>query len=150
MKTSATATVVLATPGDLDAIKALADAEKAALGFVHRGALLRALARDEVLVAKASDGRLVGFCHYYRRRDGVITIYHLAVARLQRGAGCGRALLTRLLAPEVIALRAKCPADLEANAFYARVGFQLATSVPAANDRRGLNVWELHVQAPTN
>jgi predicted GNAT family acetyltransferase len=145
--TSPAATVALATLDDLDNIKALANAEKAALGFVHRGALIRALERDEVLVATAADGSLAGFCHYYRRRDGIITIYHLAVARLHRGAGCGRALLKRLLAPEVIALRARCPADLEANAFYARVGFQLTAVVPAANGRRELNVWELHVQA---
>lgn len=120
-------TIHFAGADDLDGVKELADAAKECLGFVHRGALQRAILRDEVLVARTGPD-LVGFCHFYRRRDRVFTIYHLAVASSARGDGIGRRLVEATFEDarrrESQAIRLKCPADLPANAFYERVGFE--------------------------
>jgi N-acetylglutamate synthase-like GNAT family acetyltransferase len=130
----------------LPAIKALADRAKDGLGFVHRGALARAIDRDEVVVAIRDE--VVGFCHFYRRQDGVATIYHLAVAPGCRRSGIGRCLVEHVIADArehgVVLVRLKCPADLEANAFYAQLSFRQA----GVEDRlpRALVLWE-HVLA---
>lgn len=75
-----------------------------------------------------------GYCRWHLRRDGTITIYEIISTR----PGAGSALLTRL--PAGHALVAKCPADLPANAWYARRGFAcIATETTRSG--RTLNVW---------
>lgn len=137
-----------ATTDDIPAIKAIADREKHALGFVHRGSLTRAVARDELIVACVGPS-LVGFCQCYRRRDGVAAIYHVAVIPERRGQGIGRALLAAidgaLGARDAGTVRLKCPQDLPANAFYASIGFRLATIETGRG--RPLNVWERRIEA---
>jgi GNAT superfamily N-acetyltransferase len=138
----------LATPADIDAIKAIADREKRALGFVHRGALARGVTGGNVLAAR-DEMTLVGFCHVYPRRDGVVTIHHLAVAAERRGQGIGRALIAalerRAARHGASTIRLKCPADLAANDFYAGMGFErVSTEVGAV---RALNVWERSCQS---
>lgn len=134
------------TMRDIDAIKAVADREKHALGFVHRGSLVRAVAREELVVA-AIGPAVAGFCQLYRRRDRIVTVYHVAVVPEVRGEGIGRALLasvshdagTRGL--EII--RLKCPVDLPANDFYARIGFRRVAI--EAGSGRPLNLWEFGI-----
>jgi len=60
--------------GDLDTIKSLADANKAALGFVLRSALSAGIEKGWVLVAEISKEGLVGFVHYRHRQDEQTTI----------------------------------------------------------------------------
>ncbi len=131
---------------DIEAIKAIADREKQALGFVHRGSLVRAAARDELIVASIGSA-VAGFCQIYRRRDGLVTVYHVAVVPEARGAGIGRALLTHVAQDAadrgLAAVRLKCPAELPANGFYARIGFRLVTR--EAGRGRPLNVWECRI-----
>lgn len=128
---------------DIPAVKAIADRDKRALGFVHRASLTRAATREELLVA-GSGPSIVGFCQFYRRRDGTATIYHVAVTPEARRTGVGRALIAEVAhdAAErgMHAIRLKCPADLSANAFYARIGFGLVDV--EAQRKRPLNVWE--------
>lgn len=136
-------TIRIATEADVQAVKAIADREKRSLGFVHRGSLVRALHRGELLVAD-SNGDVIGFCHLYRRRDGVVTIYHIAVAPAHRRQGIG-VQLVGFVAADACArgaerLRLKCPADLDANRFYAQLGFERLNVIDAAT--RPLNVWE--------
>ena len=131
------------TVADVAAVKAIAEREKPALGFVHRGSLVRAAARGELVVACIGSA-VAGFCQFYRRRDGIVTIYHVAVAPEARGQNVGRALLSAVGQDAVDrgcnAVRLKCPADLPANAFYARAGFRLVAA--EVGRRRPLNVWE--------
>ena len=133
----------LATPNELDAIKAIADRERHALGFVHRGSLARAVARDELFVAFQGTG-VVGFCQFYRRRDGVVTIYHLAVMPEARNQRIGTSLITHVLRDAkkqgMTTIRLKCPSGLLANAFYARTGFECVGSEKGT--RRILHIWE--------
>lgn len=134
----------LAALADIAAVKVIADRDKHALGFVHRASLERAITRGELWVA-CRGGAVVGFCHTYYRRDGVVTVYHVAVMSEARLAGIGRALLVRVIhmADErgMEAIRLKCPADLPANAFYARLGFCHRDSETLRS--RPLHVWEM-------
>ena len=128
---------------DIAAVKAVADRERHELGFVHRGSLLRSVARDELFVACAATA-IVGFCQLYRRRDGIVAIYHLAVAPEMRGRGIGRALIAHVQRDASDrgsrAIRLKCPADLPANAFYSRIGYCLIGV--EGRRARPLNIWE--------
>ncbi len=67
-------TIRPAQADDLDTIKALADAERAALGFVRRPALAEAITHGEMLAAERA-GEVVGFVEFHRRRDGQVTLY---------------------------------------------------------------------------
>ncbi len=72
---------------DLDAVKALADANRASLGFVLRPALADGIEAGWLLVAERG-GRVIGFVHYRHRKDARTTIY-------QSGSTNGINLITR-------------------------------------------------------
>ncbi len=127
---------------DLDAVKALADANKASLGFVLRPVLAAGIQRDWLLVAERA-GQVIGFVHYRHRQDSQTTLYEICVDEASRRNGVGQSLV-QALAIESQALgkafiRLKSPTDLPANDFYRRLGFVL-TDVQQGR-RRQLNVW---------
>jgi len=131
---------------DLDAVKALADANKSALGFVLRPALAAGIQRGWLLVAEQA-GQVIGFIHYRHRQDSRTTLHEICVDETWRGNGVGR-LLVQALAAESEALgklciRLKSPADLPANEFYRQMGFTLVGV--EQGKRRRLNVWETRV-----
>jgi len=133
--------ISLAQSKDIDAIKYIADRNKAALGFVMRPALIEAQQRSELLVA-TQDGVVVGFVNYRtlsRIRVGWHTIYEICVDESARGQGMGRALLDAVPRP----VRLKCPVDLAANEFYKRYGLlNVWTEQPDNDNKRALNVWQ--------
>jgi hypothetical protein len=92
----------------------------------------------ETLHESAERGELIlidgGYCRWHRRRDGVTVIYEILSTR----PGAGQEMLAKLERPII----AKCPADLPANAWYKRRGFQLFMSEQTRSGRR-LNVWRL-------
>lgn len=78
-----------------------------------------------------------GMCHFHVRRDGQLTIREIIATR----RGAGSEMLARLDAlPGWAVMVAKCPADLAANAWYARKGFVLA-AVERTRTGREVNVW---------
>lgn len=98
-------------------------------------ALHDATKRGELLLL---DG---GFCHWHLRRDGQLTILEIISIR----PGAGSELLARLKAtPGATSLFAKCPADLEANAWYARRGF-VQEGEETTRTGRKLNLWRLQL-----
>jgi putative acetyltransferase len=131
-----------AVADDLAAVKALADAERGALGFVLRPALAEAIDRGEMLVVEQS-GAVAGFVDYHQRRDRQVTLYHIVVAAERRGGGVGRALLQALrataLATGATRIVLKCPVGLPANDFYRACGYTLRETEPGRG--RALNVW---------
>ena len=139
---SATYSVQFATVQHLDAIKEIADSEKSALGFVHRGSLARAVVRSELFVALHEEFTL-GFCEIYRRRDGITTVYHLAVRPHWRRRGIGSAIIDFICRDatcrNMTEIRLKCPTELQANRFYADSGFTIVGTEPGS--RRSLNVF---------
>jgi hypothetical protein len=80
-----------------------------------------------------------GMCHWHLRRDGQLTIREIISQR----PGAGTALLRQLRSVVgATCIVAKCPVDLESNAWYQRRGFVLA-DVEQAKSGRGINVWRL-------
>ena len=92
----------------------------------------------ETLHASNARGELIlldgGYCRWHLRRDDTITIYEL----LSQRPGVGQQLLALL--PTGYPIVAKCPADLPANAWYARRGF-VRTRTESTPSGRLLHVW---------
>jgi len=96
-------------------------------------ALWEASKRGELLLVEG------GFCHWHKRRDGQLTIREIISTR----PGAGSEMLARLkLVPGITKIVAKCPADLDANAWYARRGFARTASERTKTGREVLT-WEL-------
>ncbi len=135
---------------DLDAIKVIADTYRRELGFVLRPALARSITRGEVLVAENSAG-LIGFVEYRHRQDEQTTLYHIAVVSNHRQEGVGRSLVDALhseawtIGKKIILL--KCPSELPAQGFYARLGFNSIGEEPG--NKRSLIVWVLPLVSPS-
>ena len=99
----------------------------------------------EVLHGASKRGELLlidgGLCHWHLRRDRQLTILEIISTR----PGAGSEMLARLKeTPGAGSLFAKCPADLEANAWYARRGFACEGAETTRTGRR-LNLWRLQL-----
>lgn len=97
----------------------------------------------ETLWESAQRGELMlvegGLCHWHLRRDAQVTIREIISTR----PGAGSEMLARLKrVPGAESIFAKCPADLKANEWYARRGFELEMSETTRSGRR-LNHWRL-------
>jgi ribosomal protein S18 acetylase RimI-like enzyme len=137
-----------AEPNDIPACKAIADAHREALGFIVAATFADAIRRGQLLVADRA-GEVVGFVRYNHRVRGIETaLYDICVASSAQRQGVGRLLIESLIAScrlhgrYTIVLR--CPANLPANAFYARLGFQRLEVEPGR--RRPLVLWRLTLQ----
>jgi len=133
---------------DIEAIKRLADNNRDAIGFVLRASLEERMRRGELLIAE-QQGRIIGFVSFHHRRDGWTTIHELCVTKESHGQGVGRVLVEAVESEALRAhqngVRLKCPLDLPANGFYARLGF---TRVAVEEGkRRPLAVWEKPVRS---
>lgn len=133
---------------DLDAIKRLYGQHSRELGFVLRPSLVKSIDLREIILAEEMN--LVGAVHYHHRLDKQTTLYHIAVASDRRREKVGRHLIEALLLEsqqlQMQKILLKCPEELEANVFYAAVGFKLS-GVEAGKHRR-LNVWVYEISDP--
>ncbi|HIE11921.1 MAG TPA: GNAT family N-acetyltransferase [Desulfotomaculum sp.] len=137
--------VNLADGQDLAAAKAIADCYKNELGFVRRATLEKAISQGRMIVArKREDRSILGFVHFCCTRQGHVSIYEIAVHPNWRGRGLGRILVDAVTnearKEKIEALRLKCPVDLPANGFYARLGF--VRTMVEDGKHRALAVWE--------
>lgn len=126
-----------ACESDLVAIKKIANQYKTELGYVMLPALRESIARYELYVAVIGL-EVVGFVNWHKRRDGVATIYEIAIHRDWAGKGIGKMLLSAVPRP----LRLKCTTDNAANEFYGHAGMVLVSTEPGR--KRPLNVWMLN------
>lgn len=125
-----------AVEADIPAVQRIAYQYRKELGRVMRPALQESIARRSLLVAEHA-GRVVGFCNYRRRRDGVSVVYEIAVEREMTGIRIGTGMLAAVPPP----IRLKCTTDNEpANGFYANRGFRLTAT--ESGKHRPLHVWE--------
>ena len=132
-----------AQPSDVIQAKAILDDHRRALGFVRRAELEQGVRRGEVLVGELQ-ASIAAVLHYHHCLDGGTTVYQLVVTEEAQRAGLGRALI-QVLERECQnrgqqLLRLKCPVDLPANGFYARIGFRRIRVEDGV--RRALAVWE--------
>lgn len=140
-----------ASEEDAPAILALADVHRDELGPIshHQQWLLQQVARGEVFIARAGEGKVVGFVvfsHQSLREHGNTIVYYLCTSKDYRGQGIGKLLMetvasdARMYGNKTIAL--KCPANAPANHFYQSIGYALAGS--ETDDEGGqLNLWIL-------
>lgn len=122
------------TKEEIDAVKAIANKYRNELGYVMYPKLREAAARRELIVATHKT-RVVGFVNFHARRDGIQTVYEIAVHPEWRGRNIGKALLAAVPTP----VRLKCTVDNSANAFYEAQGFCFVRR--EAGKKRELNVW---------
>ena len=127
----------LATIDDLVAIRNIIQQCRIELGYVRYPALRRAIELSEVYVNETNNRDIIGFCEWHRRRDGYHIIYSIAVDNKWRRCGMGKHLFEAVPHPK----RLKCPTELEANDFYARMGM-VKIAVEDGN-KRALNVWQM-------
>lgn len=122
---------------DIDAVKAIADANSKSIGFVLKPVLEEAAEKKKLVVAV--DGNVVlGFCNFNRRKkDNVLVIYEICVDAVYRRNGIAERIINKLPRPII----AKCPIDNESNKFYKKLGFNLVRI--DEGKKRKLNVWEL-------
>ena len=153
MKRSETAPFTLheASGDDAPAILALADVHRDELGAIieHRQWLFHQVARGEVFVAKAGEGKVIGFVvfsHQSIREQENTTVYYLCTSKDYREQGIGKLLMEAVASDARIrgkkAIDLKCPAHAPANHFYKSIGYKLWQS---ETDREGnrLNVWTM-------
>jgi len=98
----------------------------------------------ETLYESAQRGELLlidgGFCHWHLRRDGQLTIREIISTR----KGAGFEMLETLVKIGASSIFAKCPADLPANDWYRRHGFNCEGEEITKNERK-LNLWRLQL-----
>lgn len=153
---------------DLTAIKKIADANKAALGFLPRPKISEAIQQQRVLVLQTEpvlnkacpatvrgvewdEGcELAGFVIYrHRKTDKQTTLSDICVTEKWRGGKGGQALMQALVRDCIEHNRdfilLKCPTDLPANYFYEKTGF---TRAGIDNGKhRPLNIWRLDINS---
>lgn len=96
-------------------------------------ALYESAQRGELLLIEG------GFCHWHLRRDGQLTIREIISTR----PGAGQKMLTALrYTPGATSIYAKCPAELAANAWYAKRGFALE-GCETTKSGKPINLWRL-------
>ena len=139
--------ICLATDPEIDAIKAIADANREDLGFLPSAKVKEAIQRQQTLVAFVED-QVVGFVIYrHRLRDKQTTLYDICVQETRRKKGVGTALLTALQTEchqqERAFIQLKCPISLPANQFYEYFGFK-KVGVDAGK-KQALNIWQLPI-----
>lgn len=141
--------VRLAKAKDLKAVKRLADNCRYELGFVRAAALEEAISERRLLVALNSSS-IIGFVHFRCCRDGHATIYEIAVSPEWRGRGVGKALVKAVTeeaqSKGCSTLLLKCPIDLPANGFYARLAF-VRVGIEQGK-HRPLVIWKLQLSCP--
>lgn len=82
-----------------------------------------------------------GMCHWHLRKNGQLTIREIIATR--PGAGSEMLILLRQIAG-ASCIVAKCPADLDGNAWYAAKGFYLFCN-ERVKSGRWINVWRLEL-----
>ncbi len=96
----------------------------------------------ETLYESAKRGELLlidgGFCHWHLRRDGQLTIREIISIR----PGAGSEMLNILKQKSAKSIFAKCPVDLQANAWYQKRRFVLE-NMEMTKSGRQLNHWRL-------
>jgi len=106
---------------------------------MNRGELFAARYKNEIL----------GFVRFRHRRDGLTTLYEIAVVHNKQGNRIGKKLVDALVDDcrrvGIRRIRLSCPAELPANGFYKRLGFVHTEGRSKAGVNRPLYEWHLTI-----
>lgn len=126
-----------AAVADVDACQQIAREFRLELPFVMRVQMQKSIAQREMFVAEVG-GNVVGFARFHARRDGLHTLYDLAVTKAAQQQGVGAWLVQAIPTP----IRVRTTVDNEAaNRFYRRLGFRYIATEPSK--KRAINLYEL-------
>lgn len=132
----------------IDAVKRIAEQNRAELGFHTRQSYVDSLNKGELLIARA-DTQVVGFVRYHHRRDNLTTLYEIGITPHMQGKGIGHRLIYELIADcqrmSSRCLRLSCPVELPANRFYRSLGFIRSTRRSRLGRSRPLYEWEFPI-----
>lgn len=125
-----------ATNDDYSEIKRISNQHRNYLPFVMRVAIEESITRNEVVVAE-DYGKVIGFIHFHKRKDGITTIHEVGVDKEYLNRGIGRKLILQLKKP----IQLKVTKDNPANDFYKKIGFEFKKSIKGK--KRDLNLYLL-------
>ena len=121
---------------DLKGIKRLTNQLRNELPFVMNVTLREAISRDELYVAEMNN-TIIGFLHFYKRKDGWNTVHEIGVLKEFQDLGIGKKLFNMAPKPR----RLKTTVDnKKANEFYRRQGMTLFGQ--EQGKKRLLNIWQ--------
>lgn len=131
--------VTSATPEEVAYVMDLQRKNRESVGGLPQAAIEERLQRGTCLLGKLNDDP-VGYL-LYDLRDGVLRIPQACIQYDARRRTYGEQLVRRL--PEADEVRLRCAADLEANLFWADMGFTCVGQVPGGKRRgRVINIWQ--------
>lgn len=132
-----------------------ADLEKDALGFLPASVYDDAAKRGDLLVATSDDQNLTSYAGHllFGGRFPHARVFQLFVAPKFRGVGVGRRLIERLIEltekHSFLSISARVAADLAANGFWGRMGFEIAGTKPGGPTRnRTINLRVKQLDTP--
>ncbi len=126
----------LANVEDYTQIKKICNQNREWLPFVMRVAIEESIKRDEVIVVEVG-GKVIGFIHFHKRKDGVTTLHEIGVDKDYQRLGIARELVSKLERP----IKLKVVKENPANEFYQKLGFEFIGST--LGKKRELNVYQL-------
>lgn len=127
----------LAQESDDREAKKIADQHRNEFGFIPMSVFSESASKGCLAVA-ISNNLVVGFIRWHLRLDGVSTIYEVCVDPSYRRRGIGTELI-KSIQQYSGPIRLKCPVHLDANQFYAAIGFKHQETLKGK--RHPLNVW---------
>lgn len=138
----------LALPDDLRFVVALQNANRESVGHLPTPALEERIQRHTLTLA-LENGEPCGYL-LYDYRDDILRVPQACIQYDSRRQEHGRALVawTVQLHPNILEMRLRCAADLEANLFWRGMGFS-CVGVIAGGKRRGrkINLWQQWYEA---
>lgn len=128
---------------DIADVIALGDKNRKTLGFLPRAGYIAAAENRHIVVAKAPDGSIAGYCLFSPTRS-YVRIVHVCVGDDHTGHGLAAGMVDVVsdLNPDSPGLRLKCRRDWDASLMWPKLGFQPRTDVRGRSaDGHLLTVW---------
>lgn len=130
-------------PAEIAQVIALGDKNRRTLGFLPRAGYIEAATRQHIVLAKAPDGSLAGYCLFNPTRS-YVRIVHVCVGDDHTGRGLAAGMIDAVsnLHAGLPGLRLKCRRDWVANKMWPKLGFQPRTDVRGrSSEGHLLTVW---------
>lgn len=91
------------------------------IGYIPIPSLRERILQKESIVL-VRDENIIGFANFHLRKDGIITIYEIAIKKEYQSRGNGKKLIEYILNNIGPYIQLKCPVDNSSNKFYNKIG----------------------------